>query len=274
MPVLVISHPDDRVATRVAAQLHRLGPPPTVVTPTRMVSDAVTHTGVDGHVMWTVDSSDLQLDSRRITGVLNRARWLEPVAYPDPDDRVYAHCERAALLAAMLEALPCPVVNRSNGATLAGPATFPLHWLLRAARLGLPVRDMTICAQGITWPGATTDAGQSATDASQSATVVVGTITVIGAATSTSGDTGGDWRAQCRWLASDLGTSLLQVVFGAERGRRPVVVDIDPFPRHLDDRAVKILATHLAGDPERHSSNRLAQGVGPGPVRPGTRIGV
>ena len=101
------------------------------------------HPGLAGSAI-TVDERTVPVE--RITGVIN----LLPVVFPEelfffpPEEREYQAAEFHALLAFLLCALPCPVVNRPAGSSLSGPYTSTIGWYRLAYEMSIPVAPVTI----------------------------------------------------------------------------------------------------------------------------------
>jgi hypothetical protein len=94
----------------------------------------------------TLGAGGRQVEVGELTGAVN----LLPVVFPEelvsyaPEERAYQAEEFDALLAFLLSALPCPVVNRPAGASLCGRASSVVGWYPLARRLGLPVASIEI----------------------------------------------------------------------------------------------------------------------------------
>lgn len=248
MTVLVVSHARDRVATAVATHLGDRGRPVVTTTPSALVSGAITYHDEGGRRGWTASVGAGIVTDDELTGVLNRATHLEPVGFDEADER-YAHAERAALLAALFQVLSCPVLNRSNGATLAGPTPAPLQWLALAARIGLPVRGMTMSAHGVEWAplsrllGTVTVVDGHVVDDVQASQFVSDDFLPVALARSLG--------SGLVSLADALGCGLLQVRLGVDADDQLVVVDLDPVPAVLEPAALATLVDVLVGGAAR-----------------------
>lgn len=79
--------------------------------------------------------------SSEITGVLTRLPWVfeSELIHVAPNDRAYAASEMNAFLLALLDGLPCPLLNRPTSTCLSGPCWRNERWVHCAAGLGIPV---------------------------------------------------------------------------------------------------------------------------------------
>ncbi len=77
----------------------------------------------------------------RLAGVITRLGCVTTadVAQIDVADRAYVAAEMQAFLAAWLQALPCPVLNRPSTTCLAGNWWSPHRWVRTAERAGIRV---------------------------------------------------------------------------------------------------------------------------------------
>ncbi|MGE5245569.1 MAG: hypothetical protein ACM3SQ_15200, partial [Betaproteobacteria bacterium] len=84
-----------------------------------------------------------------ITGVLTRTQRTWPAELPHiaPADRDYVAGEMTAFLAALLNELPCPLLNRPTATSLWGPPWTPEHWWRAAAAEGLAVCRNDDCSE-------------------------------------------------------------------------------------------------------------------------------
>jgi hypothetical protein len=92
--------------------------------------------------------------STTITGVVTRLTTVVPtdLAAIRAEDRGYVAAETNAFLLSWLSALPCPVINRPSPFVLCGPAWGAEAWVLRAARLGIPVEPLVRSGSGQAQP--------------------------------------------------------------------------------------------------------------------------
>jgi hypothetical protein len=76
---------------------------------------------------------------REITGILTCWPFVDEaeLGHVVPSDRAYVAAEMHAFLKAWLTAVPCPVLNRPAGDSLAGPLLWPARWSRAAAEAGL-----------------------------------------------------------------------------------------------------------------------------------------
>jgi hypothetical protein len=76
-----------------------------------------------------------------ISGVLTRIKRVWPGELPhiNEEDREYVASEMTAFLAALLNELPCVVVNRPAANCLLGPPWTAEHWKRTAADAGFPI---------------------------------------------------------------------------------------------------------------------------------------
>ncbi len=146
MPVLIVAHAEDALAARVYLSLCRRHGPRVA----RLVSDAelvfasaVTLHLDNGLTRCSCHLADgFHLDADAVGVVFNRFQGISPGHLDafEIGDRDYARMELNALWLAWLAGLPCPVVNPATARGLCGPLLSNAEWLLRAARVGLPVR--------------------------------------------------------------------------------------------------------------------------------------
>jgi hypothetical protein len=145
-PVLIVAHPEDRLAARVYAALRRrYGSAAALI-----VSDAelVFAPGVVYHLESDRARSMLrladgfQIDSERIGVVFNRLHTVDPRHFDGfrEVDRLYAIMETHALWLAWLAALPCPVLNPASARGLCGPILSNTEWMRLTANAGLAAR--------------------------------------------------------------------------------------------------------------------------------------
>lgn len=99
--------------------------------------------------------------TRDLSGVLVRLPGVLPDELVDlvVEDRAYASAEMTAFLTHWLCALAVPVLNRPSPAYLLGPAWSNDQWLVHAARLGAPVRDVVVSREGEAVAGPAASAG-------------------------------------------------------------------------------------------------------------------
>jgi hypothetical protein len=228
--VLVVAHPFDAVAQGVVDRLRDRSATPVVVTPSQLCGGVVTYRNVAGRARWAVDLGDRVLRSEEVRGALNRARFLEPTGFADPDDETYAACERAALYAAMVESIDGTVLNRSTGATLAGPARSPVELLLAAARHGLPAPRIRMSRSG--------------TEVDPVRRELCSCVVLDGRAHGAPDD--GLARGSVA-LAGELGCGFLQLRLAEGGDGRCVVAAVEPFPEQVAAATLDLLAAHLGG---------------------------
>lgn len=118
---------------------------------------------VDGDgVQGALRASGRVRSTRELSGVLVRLAGVLPEELVDlvGEDRPYASAEMTAFLTHWLCALPVPVLNRPSPMCLLGPAWSNEQWLVQAARLGAPVRDVVVSREGATAPGPAAPTGE------------------------------------------------------------------------------------------------------------------
>lgn len=242
MTVLVLAHPGDRLARDAATALRRAqGGPVVATTPDRLTRD-VTYRHEEGTVRWVARLPDRELVSTGLVGVLNRSRYVGRTGFADRGDELYAGMERSALLAAMLASLPVPVLNRPNGAGLAGPTSSAVTLLAQAARAELPVAPLVLSTEALV----ATPAG----DADPAPGDAIGTLTVVGDAVVGDGCRIPDsWVSAALTLAARTGCDLLSLPL-VDVGGMPCVAAVDPWPRSLGPRALRHLVALLASAPD------------------------
>ena len=243
--VLVIAHEWDTVATQVVDTLHANAFDVVRTTPSALCGGAVTYLSVQGTTMWasTVPQpergGERTISSTELGAVLNRAIQLDPSGFADEDDESYAACERAALFAAMVEALDCVVMNRAQGTTLSGPPHLEAEWMAAAARCGIAVRAMSWTSDGVELEPMRRE---------------LGSVTVVGHAVLPGSPVGAaaDWTAalghRATELAGALDCGLLRLVLGETTAGRCVVTQIDPRPALLEPSIVFEVARRLVAD--------------------------
>ena len=240
--VLVVAHEWDAVARDVVSLLRANSVAVATPTPTALCGGAVTYLSAHGNTMWasTVPGpsglGDLTITSTELVAVLNRSVHLDPTGFADEDDESYAACERAALFTAMIESLECPVVNRSQGTTLAGPPHLEAEWMATAVRCGLTVQATSWTSDGVDLEPMRRE---------------VGAATLVGRQVLCTSPVGGvaEWteRHASRMIAlgDQLGCELVRLSLGETADGRLVVTRIDPRPPHLEPSVVVSLAQHL-----------------------------
>lgn len=251
--VLVIAHEWDAMAGQVVDTLAANAFDVVACAPSALCGGAVTYLSVDGlsvddlsadgTTMWastvpqTSVGAERTISSTEVGAVLNRAIHLDPTGFADEDDESYAGCERAALFAAMVEALDCPVMNRAQGTTLSGPPRLEAEWMATAVRGGIAVRAMSWTSDGVEL---------------EPMRHTVGSVTVIGDAVLPDQPVGAaaEWVAasgdRATTLAAALRCELLRLELGETAAGRCVVTQLDPRPASLEPSIVFEIARHLA----------------------------
>jgi hypothetical protein len=198
--------------------------------------------GTDGVGRSTAVVDGRVLASEQIHGVLTLLPCVFPHELPQivPGDRDYVAQEMTAFLLAWLTGLECPVLNRPNATSLAGPSWPAERWCHLARRAGLraaPLRRQTTAVPG---------------DAVLPAPPAAATVTVVG--DRWIGDVPPDLAAHARRLAGAAGADLLTVVFDRADADASVLL-ADPRPPVADERvADAILALlHQAATTRRHA---------------------
>jgi hypothetical protein len=216
--------------------------------------------GVGGEL---VLASGRRLVSSGVGCVLNRILNLTPPGFARTDarERDYAAAEVQALLVSWLAGLRRPVVHTPGGV---GPlaARSRRQWLAGAVRAGVPVaRELaatsarlvpkelqsTLVAVG-PWRESPGAAGQPV-EARDLPTGGMWSILVAG--DRVHGPADAALAGRCLQLARHAGCALLGLTFENVAGR-PILVDVDPFPRLLDETSVSAAADlleRLSGEP-------------------------
>jgi hypothetical protein len=86
-----------------------------------------------------------RLAAGRVDGVLTRLAGVTPFELPFvvEADRAYAAAELHAFLVALLDRMPCPVLNRATPGSLCGPAWPHEQWVRAARRAGIAAPPAT-----------------------------------------------------------------------------------------------------------------------------------
>lgn len=146
IPILILAHPDDRVALRVYAWLRKRHGRGTVeiVSDEELVFARRWHHHIDSEDVRTEIelARGIRLDSDEIGVVLNRLRLVDRghFAGAREADGQYAVMETHAMWLSWLASLPCPVVNPATPRGLCGPDRGEAEWLHLAGRAGLLTR--------------------------------------------------------------------------------------------------------------------------------------
>jgi hypothetical protein len=77
--------------------------------------------------------------AKQVDAVITRIACVTPFELPfvAPEDRAYAAAEMHAFLAALLDALKCPVLNKPTSGCLCGPALSREQWVALAVKAGV-----------------------------------------------------------------------------------------------------------------------------------------
>jgi hypothetical protein len=76
-----------------------------------------------------------------LSGVLTRTQrvWTSDLQHIHEDDREYVAAEMTAFLAALINELPCPLLNRPRANSLWGPSWTSEHWWRASTKEAFPV---------------------------------------------------------------------------------------------------------------------------------------
>jgi hypothetical protein len=171
---------------------------------------------------------------REITGVLSRMWGVTEADLPHivPEDRAYVTMEMTAFLTSWLYGLRCPVLNRPTPTCLTGLNWREEEWTHRAARLGVPVRQvrrrLALDAEGPPPPAA-----------EGSCVVTVVGRRCLGPAHET-------LKAHARNLAAAAGTELLDVHFSGA-GEDAVFLGVGLWPDVTAPEVADAILEHLKG---------------------------
>lgn len=229
---LLLAGADDVVATDVGAVLRGRDPGTDVVrvSPRELFARATwTHRLGAGRPSTTIELHDgRQIVSSRISGVLNRIRYIEGPPFTSRRDADYAQLEVFALTLSWLRSLTCPLVNPPGPRGLSGPELTDVMWLAHASACGLPTTRRRL----------TTRRAEQGDEALR----VVGDVfvagdEVVGPPTVRDG---------ALRLASRVGCRLLRLGFVETRGGRVVVSDVTPHPERISLAAAQLVADYVA----------------------------
>jgi len=155
---LILAHPGDETAARVAARLLRRHP----FVDTRLVSlDEIILAPQWAHrlegarvesVLTLHDGTMIHSDA--IGVVFNRLRYVDMphFAVASAVDREYAVMEMFALLLSWLAALRCPVISPVSPQGLGGPSYTSLAWQYLASKSGLPTARVRLTSSVRRYP--------------------------------------------------------------------------------------------------------------------------
>ncbi len=245
MTILVVGHPGDQVCATVVDELLAISPlPPTWVDPTELCAGRVAFRSCGGQTVWSVATNRTMIRSEELVGVLNRAQLVERPRFEDEDDGTYGQIERTALLSAMLEAAPCPVLNRPTGTSPAGPVARDRELLILAARCRLPVRSGEWTAEGTVREELAGDAGTLTMVGERFTTTGAGSIT---GPMETSGGAEAAMMAGCRRLGELLGCRFLQLQLAWTADGHCVVERVEAFPTVIESPVATLIASDLIG---------------------------
>jgi len=139
---LILASEADSCAAWLAAELGRVGLDPLFVTAEALAAGTDwCHEVSDAGAWFTVRLADgRRLDSRRLSGTVNRvqALWPSHIGGADETERAYAEQEHAALFLSVLACVPGPVLNPPTPQGLCGAIRHPSELVWRAAQAGLP----------------------------------------------------------------------------------------------------------------------------------------
>ena len=123
-------------------------PETAIVVPAHLAQEGWIYEVGKGEHAQLVTASGL-LAASEISAVLTRIRrvWPSELVHIGQDDREFVASEMTAFLAALLNELPCTVVNRPAATCLLGPPWTAAHWQRIAADADFPVcgRDGSQC---------------------------------------------------------------------------------------------------------------------------------
>ncbi|HKD66728.1 MAG TPA: hypothetical protein VKB84_07800 [Candidatus Binataceae bacterium] len=92
------------------------------------------------------------LRASQVSGVITRLARVQSgdLEHVNAADRNYAAAEMTAFLAAIVDSLPCPVINRPCAISLLGPSWSQQHWLRAATAAGIAtcVGEHPDCGEG------------------------------------------------------------------------------------------------------------------------------
>ena len=145
--IIFLCSPDDISARHFVTGLRRHhGLAAQIITPQELVYAPDMEHRLNGtHTFSSVKlASHGRLDSRSITGVVNRLEFLPDahLARVNATDRAYSQQELLAIWSSWISALPCPVINRPTAICVTGPLFHPAIWQHHAAAAGLPTAPM------------------------------------------------------------------------------------------------------------------------------------
>lgn len=140
---LIVTDSADQVGPWLATGLRERGLEPVeLVTLGELLVDTTwVHTvGAEGASFVAELPGGRRIDSRHITGAINRISHIPPQALPlsDPDDREYANAEQHAFFLSWLASIRAPVLNPPAPRGLGGSWRPPSEWFWLAHQAGLP----------------------------------------------------------------------------------------------------------------------------------------
>ena len=253
MYYLVLCHPDDRTAVQAVGLLRQRYP----VEQVRLVSsDELVYAPYwrhrlqsDGTLSEVTLATGTRLVSTEVISVFNRLRYASVTHFAQESDRHYATTEVYALLLSWLHSLPCDVINAAVPRGLGAHGYSQMVWLTRAARAGLPVRNLHFTTNPRTYPRQDytpyhpSDMGDGALPQEAPAAALMGNRPtyymepvpperrrVLIAGEQVVGGLETQYAAALRRLAKNAGCDLLQVEFGRFDTTWKVTA-VNPFPQ-------------------------------------------
>jgi hypothetical protein len=252
---LILAHPGDATATRVAARLWQTHPS----RETKLVSlDEIifapgwAHTLNGAGTSTTLTLRDgTEIQNNQVGIVLNRLRYLDMPHFASSDkvDREYAVMEMFALLLSWLKSLACPIISPVSPQSLAGPTHSSLAWQHLAGRAGLPTARLRLTSSRRrfklselnSYPVSAANIGDVPAWMIEPLQNRLASALVVG--DKVLGNVPDYLASGCLKLASLSGIDLLLIHFAANGNKdRWKFNGVDPFPSVVDEAGVKAIA--------------------------------